>query len=124
MGLPLRANVNSEMIPGMPTLGAVEPFSSSNALRAASSTLKEISFEVPLVWCLMCAARAILSDSFFIGSSYAMHAPRAYSENETAAKSAEPAESAEACARSSSTISAMVHTRMFLLGREFRKALP
>ena len=95
--------VKSEMRPGL----CFRPSSSpSSAFFAASSTLNDISFDVPRVCLLICAARVILSSLLPIRTSrIALLYPLLERSR-------------------SDTISAAVITLMVLLGRELRNALP
>ena len=99
----LPGRVKSEMRPGL----CFRPSSSpSSAFFAASSTLNDISFDVPRVCLLICAARVILSSLLPIRTSrIALRYPLLERSR-------------------SATISAAVITLMVLLGRELRNALP
>ena len=70
MAFFLRGIVNSGMPPKCrPFFSSSRPFSPSSAFLAASSTLNEISFDVPTVWRLMCAACFVFSSCLPMASS-------------------------------------------------------
>ena len=105
-GFFLRAGkVKSEMLPnrGSRASRSVRPLS-SKASRAASSTLNDISFDVPTVCRLTCAACASLSPFLFTILS--------------------PLRYRMALRANSSTMAAAGSTLIVLLGSELRNALP
>ena len=102
--LCLPGSVNSAMRPG-PCFCFSLP-SPSSAFFAASSTLNDISFDVPRVCFLMCAARVILSSHLPMRACWIASRYRSFIRSRSAA------------------ISAAVITLMVLLGNELRNALP
>ena len=105
-GFFLRAGkVKSEMPPkrGRRASRPARPFS-SKAFLAASSTLNDISFDVPAVCRLICAACASLSPFFLTSFNLSRYRP--------------------ASRANSSTMAAAGSTLIVLLGSELRNALP